>query len=182
VALNRGRHLCSAGRPSRWALAHISSCHFYDESRVGCSVVVDDGFRCCEKTMQVMRANHDAILTIVQVLLYDPLYVWTISLVRGYQLQHRHATDADVTDANMNATSVDSLDQSVSRAKRQSLALLSSLLHLLTRTVVLFLSVKLSVILLYRTYVCFSLSFKMKFPTCKHCSVSSMGKPLPLPV
>ena len=26
AALNRGRHLCSAGRPSRWALAHISSC------------------------------------------------------------------------------------------------------------------------------------------------------------
>ena len=24
-ALNRGRHLYSAGRPSRWALAHISS-------------------------------------------------------------------------------------------------------------------------------------------------------------
>jgi len=23
AALNRGRHLCSAGRPSRWALAHI---------------------------------------------------------------------------------------------------------------------------------------------------------------
>ena len=25
AALNRGRHLCSAGRPSRWALVHISS-------------------------------------------------------------------------------------------------------------------------------------------------------------
>ena len=25
ASLNRGRHLCSAGRPSRWALAHISS-------------------------------------------------------------------------------------------------------------------------------------------------------------
>jgi len=25
AALNRGRHLCSAGRPSRWALAHVSS-------------------------------------------------------------------------------------------------------------------------------------------------------------
>ena len=25
AALNRGRHLCLAGRPSRWALAHISS-------------------------------------------------------------------------------------------------------------------------------------------------------------
>jgi len=30
-ALNRGRHLCSAGRPSRWALAHILvSCLFVD--------------------------------------------------------------------------------------------------------------------------------------------------------
>ena len=26
AALNRGRHLCSAGRPSRWALAHILVC------------------------------------------------------------------------------------------------------------------------------------------------------------
>jgi len=25
AALNRGRHLCSAGRPSRWALVHIPS-------------------------------------------------------------------------------------------------------------------------------------------------------------
>jgi len=31
AALNRGRHLCSTGRPSRWALAHIlvSSCFFF---------------------------------------------------------------------------------------------------------------------------------------------------------
>jgi len=28
AALNRGRHLYSAGRPSRWALAHISSLRF----------------------------------------------------------------------------------------------------------------------------------------------------------
>ena len=28
AALNRGRHLYAAGRPSRWALAHISSCLF----------------------------------------------------------------------------------------------------------------------------------------------------------
>ena len=27
-ALNRGRHLCSVGRPSDWALAHISSSFF----------------------------------------------------------------------------------------------------------------------------------------------------------
>ena len=29
AALNRGRHLCLAGRPSRWALAHISSSIFF---------------------------------------------------------------------------------------------------------------------------------------------------------
>jgi len=29
AALNRGRHLYSAGRPSRWALAHISSCYLH---------------------------------------------------------------------------------------------------------------------------------------------------------
>jgi len=28
AALKRGRHLYSAERPSRWALAHISSCKF----------------------------------------------------------------------------------------------------------------------------------------------------------
>jgi len=31
ATLNTGRHLCSAGRPSRWALAHILVCvYFYD--------------------------------------------------------------------------------------------------------------------------------------------------------
>jgi len=29
VMLNRGLHLYSAGRPSRWALAHISSCDYF---------------------------------------------------------------------------------------------------------------------------------------------------------
>jgi len=29
AALNRGRHLCSAGRPSHWALAHILVLHYF---------------------------------------------------------------------------------------------------------------------------------------------------------
>jgi len=58
--------------------------------------------------MAVLHAEHDAILTIVEVLLYDPLYVWTISPVRGYQLQHR-TRDELHTDANMNTTT-DQLD------------------------------------------------------------------------
>ena len=32
LSWNRGRHLCSAGRPSRWALAHISSLIWYIQS------------------------------------------------------------------------------------------------------------------------------------------------------
>jgi len=40
MALNRERHLCSAGRPSRWALAHIStlllSCKIFISCRMVC--------------------------------------------------------------------------------------------------------------------------------------------------
>jgi len=36
AALNRGRHLCSAGRPSRWALAHISSSFFLSSPNLSC--------------------------------------------------------------------------------------------------------------------------------------------------
>ena len=38
VALNRGRHLYSSGRPSRWALAHISSL---------LSCAIDSVWMCC---------------------------------------------------------------------------------------------------------------------------------------
>jgi len=34
AALNRCRHLYSAGRPSRWALAHISSSFFFSSSNL----------------------------------------------------------------------------------------------------------------------------------------------------
>jgi ataxia telangiectasia mutated family protein len=45
--------------------------------------------RCCEKTMEVMRASHEELRTIVEVLLYDPLYMWTISPVKALNLQRR---------------------------------------------------------------------------------------------
>ncbi|XP_064646511.1 serine-protein kinase ATM-like isoform X2 [Lineus longissimus] len=50
--------------------------------------------RSCEKTMEVMRQNQEALLTILQVLLYDPLYQWTMSPTKAYQLQQRK----DMTD------------------------------------------------------------------------------------
>ena len=46
AALNRGRHLYPAGRPSRWALAHISSSIFFflaesQPSQIGCLPYLD---------------------------------------------------------------------------------------------------------------------------------------------
>lgn len=35
--------------------------------------------RSCEKTMEVLRQNKSTILTIVEVLLHDPLYAWTLT-------------------------------------------------------------------------------------------------------
>jgi len=40
AALNRGRHLYSAGRPSRWAFAHISSCALLGGLTIGVRVAL----------------------------------------------------------------------------------------------------------------------------------------------
>ncbi|XP_061537263.1 serine-protein kinase ATM isoform X2 [Phycodurus eques] len=44
--------------------------------------------RCCEKTMEVMRSSQEALLTIVEVLLYDPLFDWTMNPLKAFNLQH----------------------------------------------------------------------------------------------
>lgn len=33
----------------------------------------------CEKTMEVLRHNKTTIITILEVLLYDPLYAWALT-------------------------------------------------------------------------------------------------------
>ncbi|KAM3964649.1 serine/threonine-protein kinase tefu [Aphomia sociella] len=43
----------------------------------GCSGVEGLFRRCCEKTMQLLRDNQETLLTILEVLLYDPLYSLT---------------------------------------------------------------------------------------------------------
>lgn len=41
---------------------------------------VDGVFRkSCEKTMEVLRHNKSTIITILEVLLYDPLHMWTLT-------------------------------------------------------------------------------------------------------
>ncbi|CAG2055734.1 unnamed protein product, partial [Timema podura] len=50
---------------------------------------VPSEFRSCEKTMSVLRQNQVTILTILEVLLYDPLYAWTITPSEGFKRQHK---------------------------------------------------------------------------------------------
>ncbi|XP_078258598.1 serine-protein kinase ATM [Rhinoraja longicauda] len=45
--------------------------------------------RCCEKTMEVMRSSQEALLTILEVLLYDPLFDWTMNPLKALHLQQR---------------------------------------------------------------------------------------------
>ncbi|KAM6448107.1 serine-protein kinase ATM isoform 1-T2 [Liasis olivaceus] len=55
--------------------------------------------RCCEKTMNVMRNSQEALLTIVEVLLYDPLFDWTMNPLKALYLQQRSEDEADVSSA-----------------------------------------------------------------------------------
>ncbi|XP_077197706.1 serine-protein kinase ATM isoform X2 [Paroedura picta] len=53
--------------------------------------------RCCEKTMAVMRNSQEALLTIVEVLLYDPLFDWTMNPLKALYLQQRPEDEADTS-------------------------------------------------------------------------------------
>ncbi|CAA3003480.1 Serine threonine- kinase ATM, partial [Olea europaea subsp. europaea] len=43
--------------------------------------------RCCEETLSVMRTNKEALLTIVEVFIHDPLYKWALSPLKAMQRQ-----------------------------------------------------------------------------------------------
>ncbi|NXP10247.1 ATM kinase, partial [Thinocorus orbignyianus] len=55
--------------------------------------------RCCEKTMAVMRNSQEALLTIVEVLLYDPLFDWTMNPLKALYLQQRPEDEADISSS-----------------------------------------------------------------------------------
>ncbi|KAL3529546.1 hypothetical protein ACH5RR_008868 [Cinchona calisaya] len=50
--------------------------------------------RCCEETLSVMRTNKEALLTIVEVFIHDPLYKWALSPLKA--LQRQKETDDDL--------------------------------------------------------------------------------------
>ncbi|NWS93822.1 ATM kinase, partial [Mionectes macconnelli] len=58
--------------------------------------------RCCEKTMAVMRNSQETLLTIVEVLLYDPLFDWTMNPLKALYLQQRPEDEADMSSTLSN--------------------------------------------------------------------------------
>lgn len=46
--------------------------------------------RCCEFTLEALRQESYSIMTILDVLRYDPLYSWTVSHVRMRRMQEEH--------------------------------------------------------------------------------------------
>nr|DBA32689.1 TPA: hypothetical protein GDO54_000462 [Pyxicephalus adspersus] len=75
--------------------------------------------RCCEKTMEVMRSSQDALLTIVEVLLYDPLFDWTMNPLKALYLQQDeaelNATLAEDPDCNRNTCDSQSFNKVAER-------------------------------------------------------------------
>ncbi|KAJ6838585.1 serine/threonine-protein kinase ATM [Iris pallida] len=51
--------------------------------------------RCCEETLSVMRTNKEALLTIIEVFIHDPLYKWALSPLKALQRQKETDNDTD---------------------------------------------------------------------------------------
>ncbi|KAK7882898.1 hypothetical protein WMY93_029072 [Mugilogobius chulae] len=74
--------------------------------------------RCCEKTMEVMRNSQEALLTIVEVLLYDPLFDWTMNPLKAFYLQHDEQQELNATLSSTMGT--DDLDNHRKSSDSQS--------------------------------------------------------------
>ncbi|KAK0859362.1 Serine/threonine-protein kinase tel1 [Friedmanniomyces endolithicus] len=58
--------------------------------------------RCCEFTMDALREDKDSIMTLLNVLRYDPLYNWTVSPLRAKRMpaQGMNGNGANAEEAN----------------------------------------------------------------------------------
>lgn len=60
--------------------------------------------RCCEENLSVMRTNKEALLTIIEVFIHDPLYKWALSPLKALERQKE-------TDDDLETSLEDSQDQ-----------------------------------------------------------------------
>ena len=52
--------------------------------------------RCCEETLAVLRANKESLLTLVEVLIHDPILKWAMSPAQARRRQQPRAGEADL--------------------------------------------------------------------------------------
>lgn len=57
--------------------------------------------RCCEFTLSALRIEKDNISTILDVLRYDPLYMWTISSGKLQKMQRGHNDESDISGGDI---------------------------------------------------------------------------------
>jgi phosphatidylinositol kinase/protein kinase (PI-3 family) len=51
--------------------------------------------------MDVLRQNQETILTILEVLLYDPLYAWTLTSEKAYKCQEIDVGTSEIIDSKL---------------------------------------------------------------------------------
>lgn len=66
--------------------------------------------RCCEFTMDALREDKDSIMTLLNVLRYDPLYSWTVSPLRAKRMQ-------EAQDGLQNAKGAEAAETSKSKSE-----------------------------------------------------------------
>ena len=80
--------------------------------------------RCCEFTLEALRNNRDAIMTLLNVLRYDPLYSWSLSPLRARRLQHeqkdKELSEQQLQPLTEGKTSRRSTDQLAALARTKS--------------------------------------------------------------
>ncbi|CAG0892650.1 unnamed protein product [Darwinula stevensoni] len=59
--------------------------------------------RSCERCLMVLRENRDVILPVLEVLLYDPLYLWTLTPSKAKKIQRR-TTSSDIDSSQASTT------------------------------------------------------------------------------
>ena len=64
----------------------------------------------CESTLEMLKSAQDQIMTIFEVLLYDPLHNWTLSPKKAYMLQQADALPNASAPQSSLATNMTSLN------------------------------------------------------------------------
>ncbi|ORX90217.1 hypothetical protein K493DRAFT_288362 [Basidiobolus meristosporus CBS 931.73] len=70
---------------------------------MGCTGIEGVFRRCCEETLNVLRNESTALLTILEVLKYDPLYNWSLSPLKAKKIEHRDSTQSQDSDPGIGA-------------------------------------------------------------------------------